>query len=134
MALTFPRKFTHGQRVSIADVYGVIHIWPDGHFHYTISIRNTEPGEGCRVNVSFVLFDPKRTLLGTFGMLPQQELSISPGGRIHNDFYGRIPQHKLADAASVALAFRGAGDNIDVDKLRQIAQAGTELVFCPTPD
>ena len=134
MPLTFPRKFTHGQKVKIADVYGELHIWPEGHFHYMISIMNTHPGEGCRVNASFAMFDKSRSLLGTYGMLPEEERSISPWGRIHEDLYGKIPAEKLAKAESVALAFRSAGQKIDAGKLKDMAGVGNELVFCPIPD
>lgn len=134
MSLTFPRKFTRGQKVSIADVYGELHVWPDGHFHYAISIRNTEPGERCRVSASFVLFDQGNNLLGTYGALPDEAQFITPWGRVDHDLYGKIPGEKLARAESVALAFRLADQATDVDKLREVAGVGNELVLCSAPE
>lgn len=134
MSLAFPRKFTRGQKVSIADIYGELHIWPDGHFHYAVSIRNTEPGEGCRVSASFVLFDRSKNLLGVYGALPEEAQAVSPWGRVDHDLYGKISGDRLALAESVALAFRLADQEMDADKLRDVAGVGNELVFCPTRD
>ena len=134
MILTFPRKFAKGRKVDIADVYGELHIWPGGHFHYMISIRNTAPGEHCRVNVSFAVFDANQALLGTYGMLPEEEMAISPLGRINHDLYGKIAEGKLARAASVALAFRLAGQGMDVEQLVETAGIGNELVLCAAAD
>ena len=134
MPLTFPRKFAHGHDLLGADVYGELYIWPDGHFHYTTSSRNTDPAKGCLVSVSFVLFDHSGTLIGMFGMSPEEGYPIGPWGRRHDELYGLIPGDKLARAESVALVFRLAGENIGTEKLREMAGTGNELVFCPTPD
>ena len=78
MPLTFPRKFTHGQKLALADVYGELYIWPDGHFHCTTSSRNSDPASGCLVSVSFILFDRSWAPLGTFGMAPEEGYPVGP--------------------------------------------------------
>lgn len=117
--------------MTAVDAYGELRIWPDGDFSYEVDIRNTDPTKTCHVNASFVLFDKGRALIGTFGMSPQDKLSVHPWGQHSVDLLGKIPAKDLAKTKSVALAFRLANQKPDIDRLRAIASGGDQLALGP---
>ena len=55
ISLTFPRKFTHGQKVGKVDVYGELFLWPDGHFQDMVHRRSNDPFDRGCINAAFVL-------------------------------------------------------------------------------
>ena len=133
MSLTFPRKFTHGQKLGNVDVYGELFLWPDGHFQYMVHRRSNDPFDRACINATFVLFDEKQMPLGTYGM-PADDAWSAGGGRRYDELYGRVPEDKLKRTAAAALLFRTQNQEWDAATLRDLATAGSELVFCPTPD
>lgn len=138
MSLTFPRKFTHGQKVHNVDVYGELYLWPDGHFKYAVEMRNGDPLSGGRINVSFALLDEQQNPLGTYGLPPDQGWAVGPcgdrrSGRCHDELFGNVPEDKLKKAAAVALLFRPKGQAPDAARLQDLATTGSELVLCPIP-
>lgn len=140
MSLTFPRKFTHGQKVGHVDVYGELFLWPDGHFQCMVHTRNRDPlNGGCSINVTFTLLDEKHVPLGTYGMPADQTLSVAPWGALragqrYDELYGKVPEDKLKKTGAVALLFRPQNQEWDAACLQDLATTGSELVFCPSPD
>lgn len=133
MSLTFPRKFTHGQKVGNVDAYGELFLWSDGHFQYMVHIRNRDPLRAGHINTTFALYDDHQVLLGSYGMAPGQKLSVSAGQR-YDELYGKVPEDKLTMTASVALLFRLHGQELDAAGVASLATTGSELVLCPIPD
>ena len=133
MSLTFPRKFAHGQKVGNVDVYGELFLWPDGHFQYMVHLRNSDPLNGDCINATFALLDEKHVTLGTYGMPADQAWSVVAGRR-YDELYGKVPEDKLKKTSAVALLFRPQYQELDAASLQHLATAGSELVFCPTPD
>ena len=133
MSLTFPRKFTHGQKMGNVDVYGELFLWPDGHFQYMVQIRNSDPLSGSSINATFARLDEKRVPLGIYGMPADQAWSVA-AGRHYDELYGKVPGDKLKKADAVALLFRRQGEELDTSRLRDVATAGSELMLCPIPD
>ena len=139
MPIAFPRKFTHGQKVGSADVYGELFIWPEGYFHYMVHTRGHDPKASSSINVALVLLDAAGKAVGTYGMGPDQEWRVGPGSeglsaQRFDELYGKIPEDKLKQAESVALVLRARGEEIAIDKLASLAGAGEPLEFCPNPD
>lgn len=139
MPITFPRKFTHGQKVGSADVYGELFIWPEGYFHFMVHTRGHDPRVGSGINVALMLFDAGGKPLGTYGMAPDQEWRVGPGAnglsaQRFDELYGKIPANKLDQTESVALVFKAKGEQVDFASLGKIAGAGDTLEFCPSPD
>ena len=133
MSLTFPRNFTHGQKLGKVDVYGELFLWPDGHFQYMVHIHSNDPLDRSCINASFVLFDEKQISLGTYGM-PADDAWSAGGGRHYEELYGKVPEDKLKKTAAAALLFRTQHQEWDAAGLRDLATTGSELVFCLTPD
>jgi hypothetical protein len=131
--IAFPRKFAHGQKVGNVDVYGELYLWPDGHFQYMVHSRNRDPLSGGSINVSFALLDQQHVLLGTYGMPADQAWSVAAGQR-HDELFGKVPEDKLKKTGAVALLFRPHDQKLDAAGVQALATAGSELVFCPTPD
>ena len=139
MPIRLPRKFARGQKLENADVYGELYVWPEGYFQYAIDIRSRLPKVGAWVNVTFVLLDANQTSLGTYGMPPDLEWCIGPGGNgpsshRYDQLYGQIPKDKLEKTESVALVFRTKGQKVAATALPAIASTGDNLEFCPIPD
>ncbi len=139
MSLTFPRKFAHGQKVDNVDVYGELFLWPDGHFQYMVHIRNRDPKKGNCINVTFALLDGKHAPLGIYGMPADQARCVAPWGGLragqrYDELYGKVPEDKLKKTGAVALLFRPQNQELDAARLRDLATAGSELMFCPSPD
>jgi len=132
MSLTFPRKFTHGQKVGNVDTYGELFLWPDGHFQYMVHIRNRDPLRAGHINATFALYDDHQVLLGSYGMAPGQQLSVS-AGQSYDELYGKVPEDKLKMTASVALLFQSHGQELDAAGVARLATTGSELVLCPIP-
>ena len=133
MSLTFPRKFTHGQKVGNVDVYGELFLWPDGHFQYMVHTRNSHPLSGSDINATFALLDAKHAPLGVYGMPADQYWSVAASRR-YDELYGKVHAEKLQKTAAVALLFRRPGQESDAASLRDLATAGSELMLCPIPD
>lgn len=139
MSLTFPRKFAHGQKVGHVDVYGELFLWPDGYFQYTGHIRNRDPRNGGCINVTFALLDEKCAPLGTYGMPADQAWCVAPWGDLragqrYDELFGKVPADKLKQTAAVALLFRPQEQEPDLAGLKDLATAGSELLFNPLPD
>jgi len=139
MSLTFPRKFAHGQKVGYVDVYGELFLWPEGNFQYMVHIRNRDPHNGGCVNVSFALLDEKQASLGAYGMPASQAWCVAPWGALragqrYDELFGKVPEEKLTKTCAVALLFRPQDQELDAACLPDLATAGSELVFCPSPD
>jgi len=133
MSLTFPRKFTHGQKVGSVDVYGELYLWPDGHFQYMVHSRNRDPLKGGLVNAGFALLDEGQEALGIYGMPADQAWSVAAGQR-HDELFGKVPADKLNRTGAVALLFRPQYQKLDAASLQVLATTGSELLLCPTPD
>lgn len=133
MSLTFPRKFTHGQKLGNIDVYGELFLWPDGHFQYMIHIRNSDPLRGSSINARFALLDAKHARLGVYGMPADQYWSVAASRR-YDELYGKVHPEKLQKTAAVALLFRRRGQELDASSLPGLATTGSELMLCPIPD
>ena len=139
MSLSFPRKFAHGQTVGNVNVHGELFLWPDGHFHYMVHMRNHDPLNGGCVNVTFTLLDEKQVPLGTYGMPADQAWCVGPlgslrGVRRYDELYGKVPEDKLKKTGAVALLFQSQNQKLDSATLQCLATVGIELLFCPTPE
>ena len=139
MQLTFPRKFTHGQKMGNADVYGELFLWPDGHFQLMIHIRNRDPMNGCCINVTFALLDQEHKPMGIFGMPADQAWCVAPWGDLragqrYDELFGKVSAEKLERTGAVALLFRPQDQELNMDSLSALATTGSELMFCPSPD
>lgn len=139
MPITFPRKFTHGQKVGSADVYGELFIWPEGYFHYMVHTRGHDSKASSSIHVALELMDGAGQPIGTYGMAPDQDWRVGPGSgglsaQRFDELYGKIPEDKLARTDKVALVFRASGQEAIPGNLGDIASTGDELEFCPNPD
>ncbi len=133
MSLTFPRKFTHGQKVGNVDVYGELFLWPDGHFQFMVHTRNSDPLSGSNINATFALLDGKHAPLGVYGM-PADQAWSAVAGRRYDELYGKVHAEKLQKTAAVALLFRRQGQELDASGLPDLATTGNDLILCPIPD
>ncbi len=139
MQLTFPRKFTHGQKIDNVDVYGELFLWPDGHFQLMAHIRNRDPIKGCCINVAFALLDQECKPIGIFGMPADEAWCVAPWGDLkagqrYDELFGKVSAEKLMRTSMAALLFRPQGQELNMDKLSVLANTGCELMFCPAPD
>jgi hypothetical protein len=133
MNLTFPRKFTQGQKVGKVDIYGELFLWPNGYFQYMVHMRNSDPLNGNSITASFALLDETHAPLGIYGMPADKGLSVAAGRR-SDELFGKVHPEKLPQTAAVALLFRRQGQELDAASLRDLATAGSELMLCPIPD
>ena len=139
MGLSFPRKFTHLQKVGHADVRAELYLRPDGHFQYMVDINNTDPLKGNSIHVSFALFDEKDVLLGIYGMPSDQAWYVAPLGHLraglrYDELHGQqIPGDELKKTRTVALLFRQQGLEMNTTSLQGLAAVGSELGCRPIP-
>ncbi|MBI2311402.1 MAG: hypothetical protein HYU77_02745 [Betaproteobacteria bacterium] len=134
MPLRLPCRLTHGEKLDAADCYAELYLYPGGHYLLKFSIRSNTHLQAASVNVSFFLFDGDGAPVEAkgYGMAPGEACQIEavrhgfPPER-YETYTGKVTESSLARTAGLAICFREAEADINLDALGRRATPGTAI-------